>query len=267
MGFSVPSLLSRITAPLLGSVVRPLGAHGEGVGGWTPAALGASLLGWWSADRADLISLSGSQVTSWLDIVAGYNMAQGVSSARPIYSASSFNGSPGVTFDGVDDELTLASQPFPSGASQSELWATAQQGALVADASSRILFSYGGIATNNRRTLTRIVTTGVNRARGSSGNGTSEFTANDTAVDFSSRHVLRNAISGTAAALTIDGGTPTSVAVVSNTATTRARIGANCADTAAGFWSGPVRDIIVTGALTSEQAALLQTYLLNRRAL
>src|SRR5688500_3331977 len=89
----------------------PIAAPSKGVGvGVSPVTiLGASLLAWWTADRADLITLSGSQVTSWKDVVAGYDVVQGVGGSRPLWSATSFNGAPSLTFDAIDDELTLGS--------------------------------------------------------------------------------------------------------------------------------------------------------------
>src|SRR3546814_1301288 len=74
---------------------------------WSPSDLGASLLGWWIADLLDLISRSGVQVTGWRDVVEGYNLAQAISGARPLYSATVFGGAPGVDFDGTHDYLSL----------------------------------------------------------------------------------------------------------------------------------------------------------------
>src|SRR5262245_31893093 len=78
-------------------------------GPFTPASLGASLLAWWSADRGDLITQSGGVVSSWKDSVAAYDCTA-AGSVQPAYSATGWKGaSPGITFDGVDDCLTLAS--------------------------------------------------------------------------------------------------------------------------------------------------------------
>jgi hypothetical protein len=232
---------------------------------WTPASLGASLLAWWSADRADLITLSGAQVTSWRDSVAAYNAAQAVSGARPVYSATGWAGLyPGITFDGVDDELTLASQPFPAVANPSEIWALPDQTSLVADTTNRFIFSYGGSLFNDQRRLFRTVVTAQNRVAASTGLGGSGINL-DYAADFSGRHVARAVITATTLAVGMDGAMGTPSAAVSATGAVRTRIGATAGTTAAGFYKGVIRDVIVTGALTSDQAALLTTYLMNRR--
>ncbi|HTM77999.1 MAG TPA: hypothetical protein VL133_10260, partial [Devosia sp.] len=74
---------------------------------WSPLALGASLLAWWDASQG--VSLSGSQVTAWADRKSGYSVAQGTGAARPLWSATSFGGKPGLTFDGIDDLLNMES--------------------------------------------------------------------------------------------------------------------------------------------------------------
>lgn len=63
-----------------------------GVAGWSPAALGASLLGWWDAEQGDTLGLSGSAVTSWADIFGGVTTSQAVSASRPRWDANAFGG-------------------------------------------------------------------------------------------------------------------------------------------------------------------------------
>ena len=93
---------------------------------WSPLQLGALCLAWWSAD-----DLAPGAVASWKDRVLKYDAAQAVSGSRPVASILSFGGLPGVTFDGTDDELTLASCPFPTGASPSEIHALVDQAGTV----------------------------------------------------------------------------------------------------------------------------------------
>jgi len=237
----------------------------KGVGGWTPARLGASLLGWWDAERADKLALSGSSVTTWTDIVANYAMTQAVGAAKPVYSATSFNGRPGITFDGADDELTLPSQPFPSGAAPSEIWGLVDQLALGSDVSTRRVASYGGFASGNNdlRQLARSANVGVmNIAQTLCGNGAASIAAANTVVDFSGIHVARGTFSATDTAIRVDGGAATSAAVVPATSATRARIGA--ATPGFGFWNGRMNTVLITGPLSAEQAAELTTYLKAR---
>ena len=235
-------------------------------GGVSPVSiLGASLLAWWTADRADLITLNSTAVTSWKDVVAGYDAVQAVSAARPIYSATSFNGAPSLTFDSVDDELTLASQPFPSAASPSEIWGIVQQDALTADTTVRLIAGYGGAASSSRRAIERFSVTS-NVARSTVGDGAAPITATD-AVDFSGRNVVRGTFSAVAESIATNGGAPVSATVVPSTGVSRFRIGSISNTSPGNFWNGKIRDVLVTGSLTTEQAAALLAWALPRRML
>lgn len=250
---------------LVGRMGRGFAGLGQtGRKGFTPASLGSSLLGWWDSSYG--LSLSTANVTAWADRVAGYSAAQAVSGAQPLYSATSYNGYPGLTFDGTADELTLASMPFPSGASASEVWVVAAQSALAADTTTRHVFGYGGTANATRRALVRRVATGVNRYGADTGDNASATATNDAAVDFSGRHFMRAAFGATSTSVAINGGSLTTVSVVPVTGTTRARIGASTANTATNFWNGVVRHVIITGALTSEQAANMTAWCAAQRA-
>lgn len=230
---------------------------------WTPRKLGASLLGWWSADRPDLISLSGSQVTGWKDAVAAYNLTQGVAGARPLYSAISFNGAPGVTFDGVDDYLELAAVPFPTGAAPSEIHAIVDQTALVADTGTKVVFAYGSTVAFTRN-LSRNVNAGQNTLAASAGNGAANVAASQL-NDFSGRHVVRGIIDGAQVTANADGVSGGPQNVVPATAATRTRMGGRTATTADQFFQGVIREVIVTGLLSASQAAALQAYMQTKR--
>lgn len=233
--------------------------------------LGSSLIAWWTADRADLITLNSTAVTSWKDVVAGYDAVQSVSAARPLYSATSFNGAPGLTFDGVDDELTCTSagllSALPDGAEAAEAWAITQQNALVADTGAKIMVSWGGAASTSRRGLERIVTTGVNRSRVTTGDGGSTISLSGSSVDLSSRHVMRARWSATDHTIATDGGAGTSGAVVPATTASRLRIGSISNTSPGNFWFGPCRDLLITGALSAQQITDLQAWALPRRNL
>lgn len=260
---------SAIGRSAFSSLFSPLLRYGsnaplEGVGvAFSPIDLGDSLLAWWSADRTDLMTLSGAQVTSWRDAKNGYDVVQAVAGARPLYSATSFNGAPGLSFDGTDDALVLASQPFPIGANPSEIWAVLSQDDVSATA--RVSVGYGSISSASRR-LGKSKVDGVN-TRGDVviGGGTS-FTG--TTVEVSGRLVHRGQIGATQSTQTINGTADGSVTAVPGGDTTRVVLGASPGGVAGtSFWLGQLRDIIVTGSLTAEQIAKLQAWALPRRML
>lgn len=228
---------------------------------WTPLSL-TSLLAWWSADAG--VTLTSGAVSSWKDVKAALDAAQGTGANRPLLGA--FGGGPlaSITFDGTDDELTVASCPLPSVAVPSEVHSLVNQAALVGDTGTRMAFSYGGTANATRRAALRRVVSAANRFGADTGDNSVAIATNDTAVDFSGRRYGRVVFGAAATAVQADAQAATSGNVVPATGTTRIRIGANTANTAANFWSGGVRHIVVTGLLGAHEAALLRRWMLDQ---
>lgn len=237
--------------------------RGEGVGEFTPLALGSKLLLWLDADRDDLITEAAGAVSSWLDIKNAYNFAQ-AGAGKPTYSATSFNGAPGISSDGTDDELTLASQPLPSGAGDFEVFALCQQDALAADATIRRLFGWGANSSGTSFGIQRNVVGGVNRAQLSVGNG-SAILVTDANVDFSSRHLIHAKVTPTETTLTVDNEHVTGpTAIVPAIGSIRARVFASTANTPAIFWQGVGAAIAVTAPLTTEEREKMTAFFLTR---
>lgn len=236
-----------------------------GAGAFSPADLGASLLAWWDAEDASTLTLDTGTVTTWADKVAALSPTQAVAGAKPAYSATGFNGRPVVTFDGVDDILSLASVGLlPTMANACEIWALVDQTALVADTGSRTAFSYGG-GSNDRRDVRRVVNSAVNRARVMAGNGVTQVTSDNNSVDLSGRHVMRAQISTTTMTITVDATAAGSTAVVPVTGTARLALGGTSTAAPATYWQGGINSILVTAPLTSDQSAALLAYLVARR--
>lgn len=233
------------------------------VGSFTPLALGNALYDMWDAEMASTITLSGSSVTEWRSVKNGYAAVQAVSGARPVYSATSFGGRPGVTFDGVDDELTYAGVGnFPTAAVPCEIWALVDQTALVADTTARYAFSYGGNTFTTQRGLRRGVTTGVNRAGLLFGTGAVTSTAMAPG-DYSGRSGLRLEVMATEGYASLNGNRSTAAAGVPATGATLTRIGASTEG--ANFFQGRVSAIAVTALLTDAQAAQMSGWQNIRR--
>lgn len=230
---------------------------------WTPAALGASLLAWWDANRSDLITQSSNKVSSWLDIVGGYNVVQATDANRPVYSATSFNGYPGLTGNGTSQYLRLATVPagIPTGANPSELWVLVDQTALVADATTRIAFGYGNLSSTYR-TVQRAVISGANRAQATIGSGAGSSNAANSSVDFSGRHVVRLIVSATASQPDVDAIAGSSASIVPGTASNFLTLFATPA--AVNWWQGVIAAVLVTAPLSASEAVQMYAYL-NRR--
>jgi hypothetical protein len=230
---------------------------------WTPEDLGASLIAWWDAD-AGVVQTDGA-VSQWIDGVGALTLAQATADNQPVYSATSFNGRPGVTFDGTADFLNVeAVTGLPTGADPCEMWALVDQTALAADATNRYLFNYGGAVSTVRRALLRRVVSGVNRAAIEVGNGSSGVLATDTSVNLSGRCVIRGVASGTLGIISVNGGSSSQTAVVPATTSVRTRMGCSTAASPNSFWQGTVAAVLVTAPLTDNEAALLADYLARR---
>ena len=58
---------------------------------------------------ANITKDGSNKVSSFTSRVSGYNVAQATAGLQPVWSATSVNGFPGITYDGVDDLLDGAS--------------------------------------------------------------------------------------------------------------------------------------------------------------
>lgn len=233
---------------------------------WQPSDLGADLLAFWDAETVASLTLAGELVTTWADQVAGYAATQATSGFKPVYSATSFNSRPGVTFDGTDDYLRTAAMPaaLPVGTDPSEIWALVSQDFAGTQTGNQVTLQYGDAGNTNYRTVRRAGFSNVSRGVAVAG----VTPANDTVVDFSGIHVARGTISSTAVTIAVDGNTAASASGTFNTAASgNASLGANSASTPNRFWKGPMNAIIVTKPLSTDNAALLLAYLKARGGL
>jgi hypothetical protein len=241
------------------------GGNAAALAGWSPLALGSSLLAWWDAERADLITQSGGLVSSWKDIVGAYNATQAVGSSQPAYSATSFNNRPGITFDGVDDDVSVASiTTLPTGTNAGEIWVLTDQTALAANTTTRFAVAYSGGATTDTRTIERAVVTGTNRAQGRVGNGSSSVSSQNASVDFSGRHVIRHIISASATQIDADAIAGSGSAVTPATLCTQLSIGRSSAGLT-NYWQGVHNSVLFTTSLSAGQATLLYAFLNARK--
>lgn len=240
--------------------------QGGGVVPWTPIDLGSSLYDMWDAELAGTLTLSGAVVDAWNSVKNGYLTNQTLSASKPVYSATGFNGRPGIVFDGQDDYLNFEGVGvLPTGAAPCEIWALMDQPLPSSTVTTGLIICYGGTAGSSRRRLTRGVPSGdVNRVQVGVGDGTTEVTRSNLNVEFSGRHVVRGIVSGTTAKVVVDGVDDVTANVVPATGTTRTRIGTNTAASPAGFVQGTISLIAVTTLLSTDQAAQMLAYLKSR---
>lgn len=222
---------------------------------WSPFLLPRSILrAWWNADdwtNAALVTNDGSGViSSWKDRINGLAVT-GATTTRPTASASSFNSAyAGVTFDGSAN--TLASTTLtnlPTGSTPGTLWAV-MQNALV---SARVVVGYGGTAY-------RRILVGSGSALPTIGNGT-QTAAGTTALSVGTPRIVVGEFGSSTIAVRVNGTQENSAAQTLATDTTRIRLGASTAAGASNHYSGVLRHVFITTALTADQYQRLEGWI------
>lgn len=227
----------------------------------------AGVLAWWDAGYG----YAPGDTVFWTERKRGLRLQQTTAAAQPLWSATGYNGAPGVTFDGVDDRLvgpsgiTPSVAGFPIGAAPSEIWAVVQQNTPGATVGTFGIFSYGGTSGTSPRTLARASSGGVNRLRANVGTGAASVNVTDASVDFSSRHVVRAIFGATLTEVEIDNSVHVTGAAVPATGDARIRMG----EVAAGgsYSACIIRHCLVVDPtlLTGQNITDLRTFLVTQR--
>lgn len=75
---------------------------------YDPFFVAETPVGHWDASKITGLN-DNDAVTTWSDLIGGFDVTQSTTSKKPLYRTASFNGShPCVSFDGTDDELVTA---------------------------------------------------------------------------------------------------------------------------------------------------------------
>lgn len=253
-----------------------MGALGLGVGlsatsarHWSPLDLGPALLDLWDAENPASIALSGSAVASWSSLRHGYAASQAQPAARPLFAPDSFNGRPGISFDGIDDELTFTGPNIlPLGNTPGEIWLLADQQHTPAETGTRIAVAYGGATTADRRGISRLTSAGSNRASGTVGNGASIAAVNaPSAVEYLGPHVVRLIVGDLESQAHIDGLAGIPAPVTPATVFQRLRFAATSSTAPAAYFKGVFSMVAFTSILSAQQSAQMLATANRRLAL
>lgn len=249
----------------LGAGLGRLGAAGGSFD--VVAVLGSDLVEAWDASRSAMTDDGAGLISALVGLKSGYILSA-ATTARPTYSATSFNGAPGLTFNGTANAMTCTTAgllaALPAAAGACELWALVSQAALVADTGARYAMGYGA-AVNTGRVIGRGVATGVNRGRVGTGDGSALQLRNEGTIDLSTRHVIRATIGATESVVYIDGVASTALSVVPSTTASRVVLGANPAVSPGNFWEGVIAFAAITLPLSVARAADLHAHLMGRK--
>lgn len=205
----------------------------------TPSVLKA----WWAAD-----DLADGVIQNWPDRMTGLVMAQATSGQRPLKASTSFNSAyPGVTFDGIDDNLGVTTlTALPTGSTPGEIWCIGTNTGLVSVLSIPVVVGTGAAASRRHQasTLALLGIAAVN-------DGTA---ANSSLVPWTSPLIVKGDWSGTAMNCFVNGvptaSNPATIATL-NTNNTRARIGSSSNASPSNFWTGPIRHVVVAQGVLS----------------
>lgn len=216
---------------------------------------------WWSTTRADLITLATANVVTWTGI-KGNSVTQATGANQPIYSATSYNSGPGITFNGTTQFLQGSGSAFPSGNAGSEFWANVDTTTTAADTTSRRIAILGSGTTGQNRGLGILGNTTIVQSQALSGDGAASAARPSTVTAFG-RHTHRAVQDTTTLGISLDGAAVTTQALTQNTANTNIAIGSQFGTNL--YFQGVMRDILITPLLTATQATYLNNYLSTRR--
>jgi phage-related protein len=239
-------------SPVQIAVVTPA-YQAPGWTAWTPSSLGAALKADWRAS-----DLSDGAVASWPDTVAALSPAQATGSLQPVKSATACNGQPGVTFDGVDDLLSVESTTgIPTGSTSGEIWIAAVSAANNGTTQPFVRYgagvgAYRGVAKTSSRTI-------------SVSDGTTTV-LDPPILDISAGIVGGIYVNG-AYARQYNGNLNTRLSGTLNTATTRVRFGSDTNNTPAAWMNGVLCEVAVTTALSESDRQKLEGYYAFRYAM
>lgn len=254
-----------------GHLGSPLGS-----GAYNPITdLGTDLIAWWDADSsywgANGAMTIATGVSSWKDIVAGYDMVQATGAAQPAFSATNFNGNPCVAGDGLDDNLTCTDAALlaalATGTTANELWLVAQNDTPGATTTLQLAFGYGGSGTNTGRQIGRFGSGGAVRGRSLIGDGATGQVMDSLSSDLSARYLENCQVGAAAASITINGIADGSLSVVPSTQASRVRLFASSGTSAGAFYQGKIVAAMFTKALSAQKRTGLQTWGQTRRSL
>jgi len=227
--------------------------------------LGTDLAEYWDADNLAGSTITSGELETWLGLKNATAATQATSANRPTPETGTFNGRDAVDFDGGDYLRALSGFPaaIPSGSAPSEMWALVSQDRAAGTTGTNNIMSYGDSgATGDYRAMQRVVSGGVNRARGVGGTGSADAVALDTVKDFSGIHVVRVQFTATQIITTVDDMNPVVTSnTLAGTATTALALGSST--TGGGPLAGKANKLLITGPLSSAVARGLRDYLMG----
>jgi hypothetical protein len=241
---------AKVAALRLGDTLINRAYFGDDVA-WPPGSYPlapAASLAWWRADDAASMTLVGGKVSEWRDQISGRAMTQATDARRPVYSATSFSGSPGVTFSSsAQTYLSMASSPWPLAGDQAVVIVVCDQLSPASDTAHKTLFAYGNTAFTQRK-VQRLVKAGVNRAAAEIGNTFSTYPIYEGTQNFSGIHAVTAFFGDVNTTVAIEKEFAGVNTLALRTEAGRTRIGADALATPTEFCDCIIRDVVVVNS-------------------
>lgn len=235
-------------------------AYGSFTASGPVTALSTTLQALWSADShgtANMTDDGSGLISSWKDLVGGLD-ATAATTARPTWAATSFEGVGGVTGDGVANVMTVASTTgLNTGTNESWIVILSKS---VTSSNTETIFSYGTNSANSGRVVRKTTNDFLQ--------GIDVTALSTTNVKATSPHIctVRFVAGGGSIEVYTDGKVQAEsiTTAASNTGTTRCRIFANLANTAATFSTATIRYIAILATPTLLQRQQLSGWMMHQ---
>jgi hypothetical protein len=268
------AITCEVTASNVNGASAP--AASNSVNTFNPAELSPFAV--FDAEKTSQLALTGSNVTSWTASGSATLIPTDLSGtlAQPQYSATSFNGRPGVTGNGTTQylEVTTGISGMPTGSTACEIWVIANQPDADSVTNTRHFGGWGNTATTAVRARsiykTRTSTIASLTILCGNGSGVDVQTLTPAASGFVGRHVARGVWSGTTFTPHLDGVAGTANTETTNTLAARFRLFADPTNSGGGpvqFYSNAtINAYMVLPILTADQITAMTAWCNQRKA-
>ena len=215
-------------------------------------------------DAGSITDGEGNPVTTWNSSDANPNSATGAGSRRPLWTANGLNGQPTVQFDGADDQLIMADDDLFQTANHPNTYFAI----LTTSAANAHVIGRGSSSSGFLNSFGSGLIMSSSRATAKANQFSSGVFLQATTTNYSTGRLITAVLNGTLNEIQIDGvQEATSNSAINAWPYTRATLGASDGDgtgVAIDPFAGAISEILVYGALTTEEIDQVNQYLFDK---
>jgi hypothetical protein len=230
---------------------------------WTPANITTAL--WLDANDSGTITESSSLVSQWNDKSGNARHATASSTARPTYSATSFNSKPGISFDGTANVLRADGLATIAQGNDTP-WSVVFVGNLTSGSTFRTVLGFGSSTSLNPFHIIGVTEANLFRTARRDQNIAEQIVSGTSGV--TANRIFGMTFGGTSATIYQNGSQDnTGSCNVDTLATTidRFSIGALTRTSASGFISCVLSEVIISAAaISTDTRQRIEGYLAHK---